>query len=80
MDGQTGGERKAGEGVLDVSIRPGAVRLSAGKVATVGLVRGVGKEKGREKHPPSPSFLLLLPPGRVTRGTSLRLVGAEARR
>lgn len=59
------GERKAGEGVLDISIRPGAVRFSTGKVATVELVRSGEreKEKGREKYP-SPFFLLLLPQGR----------------
>lgn len=50
-------ERKAGEGVLDVSIRPGAVRFSAGKVATIGLVKG--EEKGREKEAFSFSLFFL---------------------
>lgn len=55
MGGRAGrGERKAGEGVLDVSIRPGAVKFSTGKVATVGLVK---RGKGGEKHPPSPPRL-----------------------
>lgn len=69
------GEKQAGEGVLDVSIRPGAVRFSTGKVATIGLVKG--EEKRRERHLPSLTFS---PPVSRTRGTSLGLVGAEARR
>lgn len=69
MGGRAGrGERKAGEGVLDVSIRPGAVRLSTGKVVTVGFARG---EKGDRER--GSLFLLLflflfpLPPGRYER-------------
>lgn len=48
-----GAKGKTGGGVLDVSIRPGAVRFSTGKVATVGLARGEGG--GRAKRRSSPS-------------------------
>lgn len=47
-DAWVGGQ--AGEGMLDVSIRPGVVRFSTGKEATVGFARG---EK-RERNPPPP--------------------------
>lgn len=42
QDGAEGGEREreTGEGVLDVSIRPGTVGFSTGKVATVGPAKG----------------------------------------
>lgn len=62
MGGRAGrGERKAGEGVLDVSIRPGAVRFSMGKVVTVELV------KGRKGEGSILLFLLFLLPGRYER-------------
>lgn len=60
------GERKAGEGVLDVSIRPGAVRFSTGKVATVGLVKR-GKGERNILLFLLLLFLLPLPPGRYER-------------
>lgn len=62
MGGRAGrGERKAGEGVLDVSIRPGTVRFSMGKVVTVELV------KGRKGEGSILLFLLFLLPGRYER-------------
>lgn len=79
QDGEEGGERErekeTGEGVLDVSIRPGTVGFSTGKVATVGPAKG---GTGGEKQPSSPSRC----PRGVIRGisSSSRLVGAEARR
>lgn len=62
MGGRAGrGERKAGEGALDVSIRPGTVRFSMGKVVTVELV------KGRKGEGSILLFLLFLLPGRYER-------------